>query len=91
MVRRAVLCSCEPSLNLCRLEVCIWNSFIRPVLLKSEIKFEEKRKRAEQSDDSLEEEHEQTFDSLSEDDEEDEGDDALLHVLFNPIPQKQQM
>jgi hypothetical protein len=68
------------------LEVCASNSFIRAVLLKAEIKFEEKRKRAEQSDDSLEEEHEQTFDSLSDDD--DDNDD--LQVLFNPIPQKQQ-
>jgi hypothetical protein len=67
-------------------EVCASNSFIRAVLLKSEIKFEEKRKRAEQSDDSLEEEHEQTFDSLSDDD--DDNDD--LHILFHPIPQKQQ-
>jgi hypothetical protein len=34
----------------------------------------------------LEEEHEQTFDSLSDDD--DDNDD--LHILFHPIPQKQQ-
>ncbi len=66
--------------------MCTTNSFIRAVLLKSEIKFEEKRKRAEQSDDSLEEENEQTLDSLSDDDE--EGED--LEVLFHPIPQKQQ-
>ncbi len=65
------------------LGVCTTNSFIRAVLLKSEIKFEEKRKRAEQSDDSLEEENEQTLDSLSDDDED-------LEVLFHPIPQKQQ-
>ncbi len=68
--------------------MCLSNSFIRAVLLKSEIKFEEKLKRAEQSDDSLELEHEQTFDSLSDDDD-DNNDD--LHVLFNPIPQKQQV
>ncbi len=71
------------------LEVCVSNSFIRAVLLKSEIKFEEKRKRAEQSDDSLEEEHEQTFDSLSDDDDDDNNSDDL-NVLFHPIPQKQQ-
>ncbi len=65
--------------------MCTANSFIRAVLLKSEIKFEEKRKRAEQSDDSLEEENEQTLDSLSDDDEEED-----LEVLFHPIPQKQQ-
>jgi hypothetical protein len=69
------------------LEVCVSNSFIRAVLLKSEIKFEEKRKRAEQSDDSLEEEHEETIDSLSDDDNNDDD----LRILFNPIPQKQQM
>ena len=69
------------------LEVCSANSFIRAVLLKSEIKFEEKRKRAEQSDDSLEENHEQTLDSLSDDDDDDQDD---LHVLFQPIPEKQQ-
>lgn len=70
--------------------MCISNSFIRALLIKWEIKFEEKRKRAEQSDDSLEEEHERTFDSLSEDEDDDHDDDAL-HVLFNPIPQKQSM
>jgi hypothetical protein len=68
--------------------VCVSNSFIRAVLRKAEIKFEEKRKRAEQSDDSLEDEHEQTIDSLS---DEDNNDDDDLQVLFNPIPQKQPM
>ena len=82
----------EHSFNVCSSEVCISNSFIRALLVKSEIKFEEKRKRAEQSDDSLEEEHEQTFDSLSEDEDDDhDDDDDALHVLFNPIPQKQSM
>lgn len=80
----------ESFFNLCSSEVCISNSFIRALLIKWEIKFEEKRKRAEQSDDSLEEEHERTFDSLSEDEDDDHDDDAL-HVLFNPIPQKQSM
>ena len=76
------------------LEVCISNGFIRSLLLKYEIKFEEKLKRAEQSDDSLEEEREQTVDSLSDiDDDEfinkDDGHD--LNILFSPIPQRQQM
>ncbi|CAF3443708.1 unnamed protein product [Rotaria sp. Silwood1] len=65
-------------------EVCVSNSFIRTLLLKAEIKFEEKRKRAEQSDDSLEEEREETIDSLS--DEDNNNDD--LQILFKPIPQK---
>jgi hypothetical protein len=69
------------------LEVCISNSIIRTVLLKAENKFEEKRKRAEQSDDSLEEEFEETIDSLS---DEDNNDDDLQE-LFMPIPQRPQM
>ncbi|CAF0889180.1 unnamed protein product [Adineta steineri] len=69
-------------------EVCASNSFIRAVLLKAEIKFEEKRKRAEQSDDSLEEEHEETSESISDDDIHDDADG--FQDLFNPIPQKKQ-
>jgi hypothetical protein len=72
-------------------EVCVSNSFIRAVLLKAEVKFEEKRKRAEQSDDSLEEEHGESFDSLSDDDNNDDDDDDDVKDLFNPIPQRQQM
>ncbi len=71
-------------------EVCVSNSFIRAVLLKAEVKFEEKRKRAEQSDDSLEEEHGESFDSLSDEDNNDDDDDDIKD-LFNPIPQRQQM
>ncbi|CAF4265851.1 unnamed protein product, partial [Rotaria magnacalcarata] len=53
-------------------EVCLSTSFIRALLVKAEVKFEEKRKRAEQSDDSLEEEHEEAIDSLSDDDNHDD-------------------
>ena len=51
------------------------------MLLKAESKFFEKRQRAEQSDDSLEEELLDTVDSLSADE-----DDS--HDLFLPIPQR---
>lgn len=67
--------------------MCLSNSFIRSLLLKAEAKFEEKRKRAEQSDDSLEEDHDETVDSLSDDDNNDDD----LQVLFSPIPQKKPM
>lgn len=79
------------------IEVCISNGFIRSLLLK----FEEKLKRAEQSDDSLEEEREQTIDSLSDVDEDElvhdnnnnnnNNDDDDLNILFSPIPQRRQM
>ncbi|CAF2092420.1 unnamed protein product [Rotaria magnacalcarata] len=68
-------------------EVCLSTSFIRALLVKAEVKFEEKRKRAEQSDDSLEEEHEEAIDSLSDDDNHDDD----LQVLFKPIPQRRSM
>jgi hypothetical protein len=67
------------------LEVCSSNSSIRSVLLKAEYKFDEQRQRAEQSDDSLEEERQEIVDSLSEDDH-DADDDS--EDLFSPIPQR---
>ena len=73
------------------IEVCGLNSLIRSVLIKAEIKYEEKRKRAEQSDDSLEEDYEQTIDSLSDEDNNNNNEQDDLQILFNPIPQKQQM
>jgi hypothetical protein len=56
-------------------EVCMSNNLIRTILLKAEIKLEEKRQYVDQSDDSL--------------DEEDYQDDS--QVLFMPIPQGQHM
>ena len=87
-----ISCSCSSSfcnkcllVHFCYLEVCPSKSLIRAALLKAEAKFEEKYKCAEQSDDSLEEEHSETIDSLS--DEENNEDD--IQMLFNPIPQQQ--
>jgi hypothetical protein len=55
--------------------MCMSNNLIRTILLKAEIKLEEKRQYVDQSDDSL--------------DEEDYQDDS--QVLFMPIPQGQHM